>query len=143
MNDLLNETLEYIINKLISYFNKDSKDFIKRLSASKKEDLVLINEEYLNPYLAFIKDNKKVFIAAFKNPIVMKTQEQYSSLEKYIFNPIFDKYDISDYKKKYLLQFYINGIMTIVKEWTINNCEDTIDDIINIIIECVKLWEDL
>jgi len=143
MDDLLNETLEYITNKLVNYFNKDAKEFIEKLNTTQKEDLIFINEEYLKPYLEFIKENKKVFIAAFKNPTVMKTQEKYSNLEKYIFNPILNKYDMPDYKKKYILQFYIHGIMAIIKDWTINDCKEEIEDIIKIIVECVKPWKNL
>lgn len=138
IDDLLNETLEYIINKFVTYFNQDSKEFIETLNTSKREDLILINSEYLKPYLEFIKDNKKVFITSFKNPTIMKAHENYSNLEKYIFNPILDKYNIPNYKRKYLLQYYIHGIMAIIKEWTINDCKEEIEDIINIIVECVR-----
>ena len=138
IDDLLNETLEYITNKLITYFDKDPKVFIENIDTLSKENLNFINEIYLKPYLEFIKNNKKVFISAFKNPIVMKSKEQYSNLEKYIFNPILDKYDIPDYKKKYLLQFYVSGIMGVIKEWVINDCNDKIENIMSIIIECVK-----
>ena len=139
IDDLLNETLEYINKKFISYFNEEPKDFIVNINIYKKEDLVFINKKYLKPYLEFIKENKKVFIAAFKNPVTMKTQEKYSSLEKYILNPILNKYNIPNYKKRYVLQFYINGIMAIIKEWAINDCKENIDDIIDIIIECVNI----
>lgn len=138
VDDLLNETLDYVVKKLINHFNKEPKDFILSLNTLDKKDLVLINEEYLRPYLEFIKENKKVFIAAFKNPVVMKANEAYSGLEEYIFNPILDKYGIPDNKKKYILQFYVSGIVAIIKEWTINDCKDSIDDIMNIIIECVR-----
>ena len=139
IDDLLNETLEYINKKFISYFNEDPKELIENINISKKEDLIFINKKYLKPYLEFIKENKKVFASAFKNPQTMKTQEKYSSLEKHILNPILDKYNIPNYKKKYLLRFYINGIMAIIKEWTLNDCKENIDDIINIIIECVNI----
>lgn len=138
IDDLLNETLDYIVKKLINHFNKEPKEFILSLNTLDKKDLVLINEEYLRPYLEFIKENKKVFIAAFKNPVVMKANEAYSGLEEHIFNPILDKYRIPDNKKIYILQFYVSGIVAIIKEWTINDCKDSIDDIMNIIIECVR-----
>jgi len=143
IDDLLNETLEYIINKFTTYFNKDSKDFIEKINTSKKEDLVLINEGYLKPYLEFINNNQKVFMTAFKNPVVMKAHEQYSDLEKYILNPILDKYDVPNHKRKYMLQFYVKGVMAIIEEWIINDCNDNIEDIINIIIECVRPWRRL
>jgi hypothetical protein len=33
--------------------------------------------------------------------------------------------------------------MSIINEWTINDCKEEIEDIINIIIECVKIWKKL
>ena len=138
IDDLLSETIEYITNKLVTYFNENPKEFIEKIDVSNKEDLILINERYLRPYLEFIKNNKKIFLAAFKNYKVMKLNKQYNNIEKYIFNPIVDKFNIPDYKRKYLLNFYVSGIMGIIKEWTINDCIDNIDDIMSIIIECVK-----
>ena len=138
IEDLLNETLKYVVNKLITHFDKNPEEFIKKIETSNKEDLIFINEEYLKPYLEFIKANKKVFIAAFKNPTVMKAKEAYLSLEKFILNPILDKYCVPHNKKRYLLQFYVNGIMAIIREWIIDDCQDKIDDIITIIIECVR-----
>ena len=138
IEDLLNETLEHVVNKLITHFDRNPQEFIEKLKILNKEDLVFINKEYLKPYLEFIKENKKVFIAAFKNPTVMKVKEAYSSLEKFILNPILDKYDVPNNKKKYILQFYVNGIMAIIREWIIDDCQDKIDDIIAIIIECVR-----
>lgn len=67
----------------------------------------------------------------------MKSYEAYSSLEKYIFNPILDRYGIADDKKKYILQFYTHGIMAVIKEWTVGDCQDEIDRVIEIIIGCV------
>ena len=136
--DLLNETLDYIINKFVTYFDKVPKSFIDKLDNANKEDLNFINENYLRPYLEFIRDNKKIFLAAFKHPNTMKSIEAYSDLEKYVLNPILDKYDIPNYKRKYYLQFYIHGIMGIIREWIINNCDEKLDNIMNIIIECVR-----
>ena len=136
--DLLNETLEYIINKFVTYFDKEPKTFIDKIDSTNKEDLNFINENYLRPYLEFVRDNKKIFLAAFKHPNTMKSMEVYSDLERYVLNPILDKYSIPNYKKKYYLQFYIHGIMGIVREWIINNCDEKLDNVMNVIIECVR-----
>ena len=138
INDLLKETLEYATQKLVNYFNKNPKDFIANIGNSSKEDLIFINEQYLKPYLQFVKDNKKLFLAVFKNGDVMNIKENYFNLEKYIFDPILDKHQVSYEKRKYMIKFYIKGIMAIVEEWTINDCQEKIEDIMNIIIECVK-----
>lgn len=138
IDDLLDEALKYTVDKLIIHFNKSPKEFIEKLNTSSKEELILINEGYLKPYLEFIKNNKKIFMAAFRNPAVMKTTDAYLGLEKYIFDPILEKYNVPNYKRKYMLKFYISGIMAIVKEWAMNNCEDSIDSVVNIIVECVR-----
>lgn len=138
IDELLEETLDYVIKKFVSYFNVDTKDFISSIDKLDRKDLVLINNKYLVPYLNFVKENKKIFTVVFKKPGVMRAHEAYSSLEKYILNPILDKYGVPDYKKKYMLQFYVEGIMAIVKIWVINDCNDEIDTIIKIIEECVR-----
>lgn len=138
INDLLKETLEYATQKLVNYFNKNPKDFIANIGNSSKEDLIFINEQYLKPYLQFVKDNKKLFLAVFKNGDVMNIKENYFNLEKYIFDPILDKHQVSSKKRKYMIKFYIKGIMAIVEEWTINDCQEKREDIMSIIIECVR-----
>ena len=46
-------------------------------------------------------------------------------------------HNIAEKEKNYLLTFYINGIMAIIKEWIDIDCKDSINDIENIIIKCV------
>lgn len=138
ISDLLNESSNYMVNKMVSRFNREPKKFINDLNKTNKEELNFINEEYLKPYLEFIRDNKKFFIAVFKNPRVVNANEAYLDLERYILNPILEKYNIPAYKRKYMIQYYINGIVSIIKEWVTSDCDLEIDEIINIIIECVN-----
>lgn len=139
INDLLNESSNYMVNKMISRFNREPKKFINDLNKINKEELNFINREYLSPYLEFIKDYKKFFIAVFKNPNVVNANSAYLDLEKYIINPILEKYNIPIYKRKYMIQYYINGIISVIKEWVTSDCDLEIDEIINIIVECVRV----
>ena len=68
----------------------------------------------------------------------MRVIKKYNFLNNYVFNPILERFDISKNDRKYLITFYINGIMAIVKEWINNDCEDSIKDIENIIIKCIN-----
>lgn len=138
IDDLLNETIKNITSKFLTYFKDTPQTIIKDIKTTSKEDLNFINKTYLRPYLEFIKDNKKVFINAFKYPTSMKSQEMYKDLEKYIIDPILDRYNIPKEKKKYLIQFYFSGLIGIIKEWTISGCVEDIDTVINIIIECIN-----
>lgn len=137
INDLVEETANYINDKFIKYFNDNSKDFINKIKSSSLEDLILIEKKYLTPYLNFIKDNQKVFRASFSNPTGMRTFNKYEHLKKYVLNPILERYNISKNERSYLINFYINGIIAIIKEWINTDCKDSVNDIENIIIKCV------
>ena len=137
INDLVEETMNYINKKFMNYFNENTKEFIEKIKNSKLEDLKLIEKKYLTPYLSFVKENKKIFKASFNNPSGMKAKNKYNHLKDYILNPILDRFNIAEKEKNYLLTFYINGIMAIIKEWIDIDCKDSINDIENIIIKCV------
>ena len=127
INDLLDETMNYINKKFIDYFDESTKDFIEKIKSSPLEELMLIERKYLNPYLNFIKENKKIFKASFHNPTGMSVYDKYIHLKKYVLMPILD----------YLIAFYINGIIAIIREWIDKDCKDSIDDIENITIKYV------
>ena len=137
INDLVEETMSYINKKFMNYFNENTKEFIEKIKSSKLEDLKLIEKKYLTPYLSFVKENKKIFKASFNNPSGMKAKNKYNHLKDYILNPILDRFNIAEKEKGYLLTFYINGIMAIIKEWIDMDCKDSINDIEDIIIKCV------
>ena len=71
INDLLEEAMNYINKKFVDYFNENTKKFIEKIKSSPLEELKLVESKYLNPYLNFIKDNKKIFKASFHNPMEM------------------------------------------------------------------------
>ena len=135
INDLVNETMDYINKKFINYFDESTKEFIEKINSSSLEELKLVERKHLNPYLNFIKENKKIFKASFHNPIGMSAYDKYSHLKKYVLIPILERFDVSEKEKNYLIAFYINGITAIIKEWIEEDCKDSIDDIENIIIK--------
>lgn len=137
INDLVEETINYINEKFVGYFNENSKKFIEKIKNSSLEDLKLVEKKYLTPYLNFIKDNKKVFRASFSNPKGMSAFNKYNHLKEYILNPIFERFNISENERNYLISFYINGIMAIINEWLKEDCKDSISDVEEIIIKCV------
>ena len=136
INDLVNETMNYINRKFIDYFNENSKDFIEKIKSLPLKELKLVERKYLNPYLNFIKDNKKIFKASFKNPMGMSAFDKYSHLKKYVLMPILERFNVPEKERNYLINFYINGIMAIIREWIDADCKDSIDDIEKIIIKC-------
>lgn len=140
INDLVEETMNYINNRFIMYFNADTKDFINKIKCSNLEDLKLVQKEYLTPYLNFIKENKNIFKASFNNPKGMMAINKYNHLKVYVINPILDRFNIPKNERDYLIAFYISGIIAIIKEWINNDCKASIIDVEDIIIKCVKTF---
>ena len=64
--DLVNEALEMINQRFLSYFPQQEEKVLGNMSGRKREELVLVTREYLLPYLRFIRDHKKVYRAAFE-----------------------------------------------------------------------------
>ena len=81
-----------------------------------REELVLVTREYLLPYLRFIRDNKKVYRAAFRNPGSMQAYARYGELKQHILGPILERFEIPPSHRPYYIAYYVEGIIAIVKE---------------------------
>lgn len=137
IDDLLDESINYMMSKFYNKFE------IKHniLSIESNDNLIFINDEYLNPYLDFIKENKIIFKLSYKHPKVLKVDDTYHNLKINILNPILEKYNVDKNKRKYIIDFYVNGIMAIIKEWVDNDCMEDKSFIIEVIKECVRIWQ--
>lgn len=136
--DLVNETLETINQRFLSYFPQQEEEVLGNMGSREKEELVLVTREYLLPYLRFIKDNKKVYRAAFRNPGSMQAYARYGDLRKHILDPILERFEIPAAHRPYYIAYYVEGIAAIIKEWLQQDCRDEIDMIADIIEACVR-----
>ena len=100
-------------------------------------DLYLITPAYLVPYLAFIKKNRRLFLTAVRKSQVLRLQDSYDALFIHVLNPILERYQVSEGKRKYILNFYVHGIMAVISEWLQEDCRDSIEEITGIIEECI------
>lgn len=136
--DLVNEAMENVDTRFLSYFAQDTKAIWDKINGNELKELILINQDYLKPYLQFISDNKKVYRAAFRNPNSMQTNVRYGNLKKYILEPILKKFGVPISFWKYYIVYYIEGTAAIIKEWLNNDCSDSVEIIATIIEECVR-----
>ena len=68
----------------------------------------------------------------------MKSHEKFDGLYKNIINPILDRYNLDNSKRKYVVSFYIKGIEAIINEWIKNDCSDDVDFIIDLLVSLIK-----
>ncbi|MBR5143561.1 MAG: TetR/AcrR family transcriptional regulator [Clostridia bacterium] len=136
-SDLLKETTRYITDKHLKYYSAELSGISLCYEDLERKRPVFISSQYLTPYLTFIKDNQKLFRVSIKRLESMNFESVYGSMFTNIFNPILAQFDISESKRAYIMKFYLTGITAIVMEWLNNNCSDDINEIIEIITDCI------
>ncbi len=134
VGDLLLETVEYINGKFSQYFEGS---VAKDIENTPLHELNFINEKYLFPWLTFIQDNKKLFLTCINKYAVLQMDKNYDNLLKKIIYPIFDRYDTRLEDREYIILFYFEGIIAIVKQWIRGKCSTPIEEISKIIMTCV------
>jgi len=137
IGDLLSESLEYMNRQFLSYFTQESQSVVTRLHTCPLEELRLITPEYLTPYLRYVREHKRLFQAALKNPAVMGGDAAYGRMFRQVFTPVLERYQIPEQDRKYLMAFYVRGLVSVVVEWLEQDCGDSAERIISIIERCV------
>ena len=126
-SDLLKETTRYIIDKHLAYYEIDQKRISLQFETCKREELLFITDEYLVPYLTFIKDNQRLFKVSIKQFNSFNMNEVYGRMFEHIFNPILERFHVPEKERAYVMKFYLTGVFAIVMEWLDKNCSDNIE----------------
>jgi AcrR family transcriptional regulator len=126
LNDLLEETINYVGNKFKAKFDdiENNDDFTKT---------ILTNSKYLKSYLTFIKENLKIYKLMHEKPHLFKIDYITKHLYENIFDIALSNHLVLEKEKKYIFAFYTDGVLGIIKKWIESNCDDDIDLVINII----------
>ena len=136
-SDLLKETTRYIIDKHLAYYEIDKTRISLQFETCKREELLFITDEYLEPYLTFIKDNQRLFKVSIKQFNSLNMNEVYSKMFDHIFSPILERFRVPEKERAYVMKFYLTGVFAIVMEWLDKNCSDDMATVIKVIMDCV------
>lgn len=137
VSDLLAESARYIIDQFVEAMPHDTAEFMSQIQTRPLEELYLITPDYLTPYLNYIKKHRRIFRTTLEQASVLGMNDAYLSLNRHVFIPILNRYHVPLPNQKYMMPFYINGIMGIVNEWLKENCEDSIEHMISVIQVCI------
>lgn len=135
--DLLSESVEYMNEQFLKYIKVDSRKVVTKLRDCSTDELYFITPEYLTPYLSYIKDNKRLFRTATENAGALRLNEIYDRMFSNIFTPILERFEVPEQERKYIMAFYINGLMAIIAEWLNQDCSDSIDYISTVMQKCI------
>lgn len=137
INDLLMESIEYVHQQFLDYVKLDSVGVVSRIRSCPTEELYLFTPEYLMPYLTYIKEHKRLFRTMVDNPVSLQLDKTYQRMFQHVFNPILERFQVPEKERGYMMAFYIQGLMAIVKSWLKNECEDSIEYIISVMHRCI------
>ena len=136
-SDLLKETTRYIIDKHLAYYEIDQRRISLQFEECRREELLFITDEYLVPYLTFIKDNQRLFKVSIKQFHTMNMDGVYSKMFEHIFSPILARFHVPEKERAYVVKFYLTGVFAIIMEWLDKKCSDSMETVIKIITDCV------
>jgi len=135
--DLLDETARFLLEDFKTYFKVDLSKITDKFKEEKLDELIFISDEYLHPYLLYVKENKMVFLTALLHSDSFGFSETFQKLYEYVFNPVLERFNYPIADRKYAMMFYLNGITAIVTEWLKDGCEKTIEEVSEIIYGCI------
>ena len=135
--DLLEETTSRMIQGFLAYFQVDRERIAARFSQCSLEELNYITEDYLHPYLSYIREKGRILSTALAHTQVFRFDSIYREMFEYIFDPILARFHYPEGDRKYVMRFYLNGVFSVVTEWFRNGCDKSIEDMVRIIRECV------
>lgn len=133
MNDLLEETVSMINDKF-----KEKLSFVPSADPS---SVILTSEEYLRPYLNFIKENRNAYRVIHKKDHLFQSQKTFEGFYKSIFSQALSNFGVPDNEKKYVFAFYTQGTVAIIGKWLEDNCRDDIDMIIDLIMRHTMAYD--
>lgn len=138
VSDLLSESVEYMNRQYLEYTKSDSPEFVKRMKSCPLDELYLLTPEYLNPYLIFIKDNKRIFKTVMENADVLCLNETYNRMFDVVFTPILERFQVLSQDREYIMEFYIHGLIAVIMKWVRQDCTDSVERIVSVMRKCVK-----
>lgn len=135
-DDLLKETIKYINKKFYDSFNNKKIDVNKIESLN---ELILVNKNYLVPYLNYIKQNEKIFKLMYDKPELFNSKENFQNMYDNIFQPILERFNVPKNEQIYIFEYYSKGVIAIILKWVSLSCKEDIDFVISMIEKCLNI----
>lgn len=135
VEDLLKECLEHVNKEFINQFSENNKVDVKSDSL---EDLILINDKYLIPYLTFVKEHKSFYKAISKNPSTLDAESSLNHLFMSVIEPILLRFGSNKDDIPYLFEYYIKGTSAIIIKWANGGFKEDINHMSDLIKSCIK-----
>ena len=132
MTELLEESIAYMNRQFYECFPPKHEDTAKAH---------FLSPAYLEPYLTYVKEYRRLFRTALRQSAVLRSEEQFRFLFQEVFSPYMARLGIPERERPYMIQFYLHGILAIVELWLEQDCREPVDDIIEMILRYTHTGE--
>lgn len=85
----------------------------------------------------YVKKHRRVFRTAYEHAAVLGLNETYHALNHHLLTPVLERFHLLPSEQKYMMPFYLNGLMGIINEWLREDCEDTVEHVISVMQRCI------
>lgn len=107
------------------------------ITAWPKRELFFITEQWLLPWLEFIKENRRVYKAIHAQENVFGVERTYRAMFQDVFSPILLRYGVRGERQEYMMEFYRRGLAAVTLKWAASGCRESVAEIVEIIKLCV------
>ena len=134
IGDLLDETVSLLNDRFLASFGGRVDLNVDALSES---DANFIRDDYLLPYLEFVKENRSAYLAIHEQGTVFGTEKAFRKMFETVFSPIMTRFGIPLEHQSYMMSFYRYGMVAVITQWLKNGCAEDKETIASIIKSCV------
>lgn len=107
------------------------------IAGRSKEDLFFISDQWLLPWLDFVKENRRVYKAIHTQADVFGVECAYRDYFQTVFSPVLFQYGVAAEKHEYMMAFYRHGLVAVMLRWVESDCRESTAEIAELIKLCV------
>ena len=137
LDDLLLESVEWMIDRFREHMALDAADVIERIRTCPLSELSFMTPRYLLPYLSYLEKNKRLFLTALRNAKTLELEKSYAGLFRHVLSPVLERFGVPERQRPYLMAFYMHGLMAIVTRWLEDDCRESKEEIMRTMMLCV------
>lgn len=143
-SELLYETFGRMTDGFLAYFSVDRSKIMLEFSGCAPAEMIYITDEYLLPFLQYIRDNQRIFLTVLTHEKAFGTERVFQNMFRNIFDPILERFGYPSGDREYVMRFYMQGISAVIAQWLGDECDRSLEEISRIIRECIlglEHWE--
>ena len=107
------------------------------ITTQPKENLFFMTDQWLLPWLDFVKENRRVYKAIHAQTDVFGVERTYKDYFQAIFSPVLSQYGVAEEKHEYMMEFYRHGLVAVMLKWVESDCRESTAEIAERIKLCV------